>query len=131
LDFQNRSEFRLSDFFPNTGLKTSRARVARGYFFKPKIQIGVKNGGPWNGKCWYILWSFGIFYSHLEYFTAIWYILRPFGNVVAIWYIFPLLVYCVKKNLATQLLIPTTQITFLQNFEPRIFLNKVLGKKCK
>jgi hypothetical protein len=32
----------------------------------------------------------GIFFGHLEYryITAIWYILRPFGNVVAIWYIF-------------------------------------------
>jgi hypothetical protein len=30
----------------------------------------------------------GIFYGHLEYFTVIWYILWPFGNVVAIWYIF-------------------------------------------
>jgi hypothetical protein len=31
----------------------------------------------------------GIFYDHLEYFTVIWYILWPFGNVVVIWYIFP------------------------------------------
>jgi hypothetical protein len=31
----------------------------------------------------------GIFYYHLEYFTVIWYILRPFGNVVVIRYIFP------------------------------------------
>jgi hypothetical protein len=31
----------------------------------------------------------GIFYGHLEYFTAIWHILWPFGNVVVIWYIFP------------------------------------------
>jgi hypothetical protein len=31
----------------------------------------------------------GIFYGHLEYFPVIWYILRPFGNVVVIWYIFP------------------------------------------
>jgi hypothetical protein len=31
----------------------------------------------------------GIFYGHLEYFTVIWYILWPFGNVVLIWYIFP------------------------------------------
>jgi hypothetical protein len=31
----------------------------------------------------------GIFYGHLEHFTVIWYILWPFGNVVAIWYIFP------------------------------------------
>jgi hypothetical protein len=37
----------------------------------------------------------------LEYFTAIWYILWPFGNVAAILYISPVLVYCVKKNLAT------------------------------
>jgi hypothetical protein len=28
-----------------------------------------------------------IFYGHLEYFTVIWYILWPFGNDVAIWYI--------------------------------------------
>jgi hypothetical protein len=31
----------------------------------------------------------GIFFDHLEYITAIWYILWPFGNLVAIWYIFP------------------------------------------
>jgi hypothetical protein len=30
----------------------------------------------------------GLFYGHLEYFTAIWYIFWPFGNVVVIWYIF-------------------------------------------
>jgi hypothetical protein len=43
----------------------------------------------------------GIFNSHLEYIMNIWYILWPFGNLMAIWYIFPILVYCVKKNLAT------------------------------
>jgi hypothetical protein len=45
----------------------------------------------------------GIFYGHLEYFTAIWNILRQFGIVVAIWYISPRFssVFCVKKNLAT------------------------------
>jgi hypothetical protein len=31
----------------------------------------------------------GIFYGHLEYFMVILHILWPFGNVVAIWYIFP------------------------------------------
>jgi hypothetical protein len=31
----------------------------------------------------------GIFYGHLEYFTIIWYLLWPLGNVVVIWYIFP------------------------------------------
>jgi hypothetical protein len=29
------------------------------------------------------------FYAHLEYTTAIWYILWPFGNLVVIWFIFP------------------------------------------
>jgi hypothetical protein len=50
---------------------------------------------------WYILWSFGKFLS-------IWYILRSFdlffGRLVyfvAVWYIFPVLVYCAQKNLAT------------------------------
>jgi hypothetical protein len=31
----------------------------------------------------------GTFYGHVEYFTAIWYILWPFGNVAVIWFIFP------------------------------------------
>jgi hypothetical protein len=31
----------------------------------------------------------GIFYVHLEYITAIWYILWTFGHLVAVWYIFP------------------------------------------
>jgi hypothetical protein len=35
-------------------------------FFKPKIQVWVNFGGPWNENV-------GIFYDHLEYFTAIWY----------------------------------------------------------
>jgi hypothetical protein len=32
--------------------------------------------------------SVGIFYGHLEYFTAFWYILCSFGDFVIIWYIF-------------------------------------------
>jgi hypothetical protein len=40
----------------------------------------------------------GIFLAHLKYTMTIWYILRPFGKVVAI---FPRLVNCIKKNLAT------------------------------
>jgi hypothetical protein len=43
--------------------------------------------GPWNGKVGYNLWPFEIFYRHLGYFMAIWYILWPLGNLVAIWYI--------------------------------------------
>jgi hypothetical protein len=44
----------------------------------------------------------------LIYYTVTWNILRlhiwhivwPFGKVVVIWYIFPVLDYCIKKNLA-------------------------------
>jgi hypothetical protein len=43
---------------------------------------------------WYILWQFGIFYGHLEHFMTIWYILWPIGifygylvYFLAIWYI--------------------------------------------
>jgi hypothetical protein len=56
-------------------------RVDRRYVFKPKIQIWVNFWGPWNEK------KVGIVYGHLEYTTAIWYSLRPFGNLVAIWFI--------------------------------------------
>jgi hypothetical protein len=31
----------------------------------------------------------GVFFGHLEYISAIWYILWIFGNLVAIWYISP------------------------------------------
>jgi hypothetical protein len=47
-------------------------RAARWNIFKPKIQIWAYFGGPWNGKCWYILWQFWkilqlfrIYYGHL------------------------------------------------------------------
>jgi hypothetical protein len=40
----------------------------------------------------------GIFYGHLEYLSVIWYILGPFGNVVIIWYIFPLFGMCQDKS---------------------------------
>jgi hypothetical protein len=40
--------------------------VARWYVFKPKIPIWVNFGGPWNGKCGYILRPFGICLGHLE-----------------------------------------------------------------
>jgi hypothetical protein len=64
------------------------ARVARWYVFKPKISIWVNFGGPWNGKGWHTVWPFGIYYGHLVYFMAI-------------GIFFPVLVNCVKNNLAT------------------------------
>jgi hypothetical protein len=42
----------------------------------------------------------GIFYDHLAYFTAIWYSLVYF-IVGIIWYNFPILGSCTKRNLAT------------------------------
>jgi hypothetical protein len=33
--------------------------------FKTKIPVWVNFGGPCNGRCWYILWTFGIFFSIL------------------------------------------------------------------
>jgi hypothetical protein len=40
-----------------------------------------------------------IFYGNLEYFTAIWYILWPFVNVVVVWYIFPRFgTFCQEKS---------------------------------
>jgi hypothetical protein len=63
--------------------------------FQTKNPIWVNLGGSYNRKCGSILWSFRIFYGNLAYFMAIWYIFPRFG-------IFSLvLVYCVKKNLAS------------------------------
>jgi hypothetical protein len=44
------------------------SRVARWLVFKSEFQILVNFGGPWNGKCWYILWAFGIFYGNFGIF---------------------------------------------------------------
>jgi hypothetical protein len=41
----------------------------------------------------------GIIYGHLEYFTAIWYILWLFGNVVAIWVYFSPFWYIMSRQL--------------------------------
>jgi hypothetical protein len=38
-------------------------------------------------------------YSQLEYITAIWYTLRPFGPSVVIWYIFPPFWYIVSRKI--------------------------------
>jgi hypothetical protein len=43
--------------------------------------------------------KFGLFYLHLKYIMAIWYILWPFDNVVAIWYIFSRFgIFCQEKS---------------------------------
>jgi hypothetical protein len=52
---------------PYTYMYLYRGSTKQGwYIFIPKIAILVYFGGPWNGKRWYILLSFGIpFYGHL------------------------------------------------------------------
>jgi hypothetical protein len=47
-------------------------RVARWHIFQTKIPIWVHFGGSSKGRCWYILWSFGLFYEHLVYFVVFW-----------------------------------------------------------
>jgi hypothetical protein len=53
----------------------SASRVARWFVFKPKILIWENFAGSCNGRCWYILWTLGPFY------TAFCYILLTFGIV--------------------------------------------------
>jgi hypothetical protein len=65
--------------------------------FQTKIPIWVNFGWLYIGKCWYILWPFGIFYRHLVYFMAIWFILGSFGIFS------PVLECCAEKNLAALL----------------------------
>jgi hypothetical protein len=66
--------------------------VARWYIFHNQNSYF---GGPCNGKCWYVLYPFGIFsllgifYVHSVFFWT-------FGI-----HIFPILENCTNKNLAT------------------------------
>jgi hypothetical protein len=41
-------------------------------FFKPKNPKLLNIGGPWNGKCCYILSPYGIYYGHRVYFVYFW-----------------------------------------------------------
>jgi hypothetical protein len=63
--------------------------------FQTKNPIWVNFGGSHNGKSWYILRPFGLFFYHCKYFMAIWYILWSFGTFL------PVLVCCTTKKLAT------------------------------
>jgi hypothetical protein len=72
----------------------SRSGLPDGFFSNPKSQFGKILEGL-------RLENVDIFYGHLKHFTDIWDILWPFGTFVFIRYIFPVLVSCTKKNLAT------------------------------
>jgi hypothetical protein len=58
------------------------AGLPDGIFSNQKNPLWVNFGGSCNGRCWYILCPFGVYYGHSEY-------------------IFPYFVFCTKKNLAT------------------------------
>jgi hypothetical protein len=68
-----------------------------GIFPKPKILIWANFGWYWNEKGCYLyyiaIWNVCI--------SAIWNILWAFGNLVAIWYIFPRFGILCQVNLAT------------------------------
>jgi hypothetical protein len=66
--------------------------------FKPKIPIWVNFGGSSNGRCCYILCTFGL---HILWTFDI--LCGLLVYLVVIWYIFPQLVCCTKMNLATLL----------------------------
>jgi hypothetical protein len=64
-----------------------------------KEEVGIFYGNlVYFMAVWYILCLFGIIYGHLVYFITIWFVL------MVPWYIFPALVCCTRKNLATLLL---------------------------
>jgi hypothetical protein len=66
------------------------------YFQTKNPNLGILSK-HWNGKYWCILKPFGLLYGQLVHF-------------VVIWYIFPVLVCCTKKNLPTPAN-PTTSAT--------------------
>jgi hypothetical protein len=69
-------------------------RVARWYIFKPKI---TNFGKFW--KALELKRLVYVSYGHLNYRMAFWYISLPFGNLVAIWYIFPRFgILCQEKS---------------------------------
>jgi hypothetical protein len=57
-------------------------------------------------------------YDQLVYFTAVGSILWPFDIFMVVWYIFPVLVCCAKKNLAT---LTTDRFKFVSRTVAAIF----------
>jgi hypothetical protein len=74
-----------------------------GIIFIPKIPIWVYLRGPWNGKCWYVLWPFGICCVAPCGMCTDMYIVcvRPFVIFCGHLAYFSVLVCCSKKNMAT------------------------------
>jgi hypothetical protein len=77
----------LSPFFTVNWTKAEQG-CQMAYFQTKNTYLG-KFWGSCNGKCWYIIWPFGL------------HIVPLFDIFVAIWHIFLVLVCSIKKNLAT------------------------------
>jgi hypothetical protein len=79
--YDDKDTFGRAKKWPNCLCQTSnQSRVARWYtYLQTKIPTWVTYGESCSGRCWYILWPFGIFYGELVYFVVIWYILWSFG----------------------------------------------------
>jgi hypothetical protein len=105
--------------------KKVATRAARWFTFKPKILVWVIFVGSCNGRYWYIVYLFGLFY-------------RPFGNFgvhllyfLIIWCNFPVLVCCTEQNLATLVATLTFFVaeTFFNGVEP--ILRPRINKRSK
>jgi hypothetical protein len=70
-----------TNLFSWSGQQT-KSGLPDGLFSNQKSKFGQILEGPRKENA-------GKFYGHWEYFTAIWYNLRPLGNVVVNWYTFP------------------------------------------
>jgi hypothetical protein len=86
-----------------------------GSFYYPKSQIGLVLEGLGMG-------NIGIYYDNLEYLRLfgivyVWLM----GNFVVIWYIFPVLVNCARKNLATLVSLRVVRIADRFKIALRVF----------
>jgi hypothetical protein len=91
------------------------AGLPDGIYFRPKITIWVNCRWSCNGRCWYVLWPFGLFYGHLVHFWLFWYIL--YGHLATfspVWYVFT------KENLATLFGSENMLLICFYDFVPRI-----------
>jgi hypothetical protein len=78
-----------------------------------QTKIWVKFEGNCNGRCWYFIWTFGL------YFTAIWYVLLPFwymyllffGTFSPFWYVVPIKIWQPWSHLQSRLKIGSAATT--------------------
>jgi hypothetical protein len=79
-------------------------------------------------NCWYIIWPFGLFYGHLLYYTAIWYIFSTF------WYVVPIKIWqpcfaAASKNAETCHRITNIQVSQKPITIINLFISYFLNKR--